>query len=88
MEFHGTDSWVRLVPNGVFYGTHNNKHVQFFRHKKIACVDEYSSSRYIQLKDDDGDVMVSIPKSYFAEFDDLYVQILHGWSTFWSPKKN
>lgn len=80
----GKNTTVDILPNGVFYT--GEGFVRYARFKKIQEIKDASSminSRHIEIRDDEGELLISISSSEFPDYDDLYNEILQAWRFFW-----
>ncbi len=75
-----------IGPNGIMLQQYDGKITQFARFKKIATVDFYSKNNVISIKNDVGDVLMTIGGSNIVgiDVDQLYVQIQKAMVTFWT----
>lgn len=80
----GKTTTVDILPNGVFYtGDGFARYARFKKTQEIKDVPSMINSRHIEMRDDTGELLISISSSEFPDYDVVYNEILQAWRFFW-----
>lgn len=80
----GKSTTVDIFPNGVFYtGGGSARFARFKKMQKIEDVQTMMNNHSLEIKTAEGEVLMSIPKTEFPDYDELYNEIVQAWRLFW-----